>query len=52
MEDFEKELDAKDDDGDPKYTRIELVNYSDTASDVSSFTISEPPAAPEAPATP
>ena len=45
MEDFEKELDAKDDDGDPKYTRIELVNYSDTASDVSSFTISEPPAA-------
>lgn len=45
MEDFEKELDAKDDNGDPKYTRIELVNYSDTASDVSSFTISEPPAA-------
>ena len=41
MEDFEKELDAKDEDGDPKYTRIELVNYSDTASDVSSFTISE-----------
>lgn len=41
MEDFEKELDAKDDDGDPKYTLIELVNYSDTASDVSSFTISE-----------
>lgn len=41
MEDFEKELDAKDDNGDPKYTRIELVNYSDTASDVSSFTISE-----------
>ena len=52
MEDFEKELDAKDDEGDPKYTRIELVNYSDTASDVSSFTISETPAAPTAPATP
>ena len=52
MEDFEKELDAKNDEGDPKYTRIELVNYSDTASDVSSFTISEPPAAPTAPATP
>ncbi len=45
MEDFEKELDAKKDGGDPKYTRIELVNYSDTASDVSSFTISETPAA-------
>jgi len=45
MEDFEKELDAKTDQGDPKYTRIELVNYSDTASDVSSFTISEAPAA-------
>ena len=41
MEDFEKELDAKNEDGDPKYTLIELVNYSDTASDVSSFTISE-----------
>lgn len=45
MEDFEKELDAKKDrSDDPKYTRIELVNYSDTASDVSSFTISEAPA--------
>ncbi len=44
MEDFEKELDAKKEGGDPKYTRIELVNYSDTASDVSSFTISEAPA--------
>lgn len=41
LEDFEKELDAKNDDGDPKYDMIELVNYSDTASEVSSFTISE-----------
>lgn len=41
MEDFEKELDAKNDDGDPKYDMIELVNYSDTASEVSSFTITE-----------
>ena len=41
MEDFEKELDAKNDDGDPKYDLIELVNYSDTASEVSSFTITE-----------
>lgn len=48
LEDFEKELDAKNDDGDPKYDRIELVNYSDTASEVSSFTISEPPADPPA----
>ena len=41
LEDFEKELDAKNDDGDPKYDMIELVNYSDTASEVSSFTIKE-----------
>lgn len=46
MEDFEKELDAKNDDGDPKYDMIELVNYSDTASEVSSFTITESPADP------
>ena len=51
LEDFEKELDAKNDDGDPKYDMIELVNYSDTASEVSSFTIkestpSDPPATP------
>lgn len=43
MEDFEKALDEKEenDDSKPKYDMIELVNYSDTASDVSSFTITD-----------
>lgn len=42
MEDFEKALDEENEDGDaPKYDTVTLANYSDTAGDVSSFTITD-----------
>ena len=42
MEDFEKALDEMNEDGDaPKYDTVTLANYSDSADNVSAFTISD-----------
>ena len=44
LEDFEKALDEKNEAGDaPKYDMASVSNYSDTADNVSAFTISESP---------